>query len=291
MYMIKRGIFLVALCIMALSVAAQSVKTVTGESTFYGEASHSLEYCKLQALESAKVEALAREFGTTVSQDVYSNESSTNGTESSFFSALSTTEVKGEWIADVGEPKYEISLDNDGHYIVKCTIKGQAREITNEAVDFEALTLRNGTEKRFAETNFRSGDDLYLYVKSPVDGYVAIFLADAENNVYRLLPYSGSASSDGIKVKHGKENVFFDPKKAEKEHGIVDEMTMTANGVERNRVYVILSPRPFTHAVDTQTTDNLPPHLSYADFSKWLSGVRKRDTKMGMKTVHITITE
>lgn len=38
--------------------------------------------------------------------------------ESTYFSMLNESALKGEWIADVKEPDYSYELDSDGYYIV-----------------------------------------------------------------------------------------------------------------------------------------------------------------------------
>ena len=81
---------------------------------------------------------------------------------------LNESALKGEWIADEKEPVYTYELDSDGLYIVTCKVTGKAREIDNLAVDFATSVLRNGTRTVNADTRFRSGDDMYLYLRSKV---------------------------------------------------------------------------------------------------------------------------
>lgn len=276
------------LLLLPLLSYAQRVKQVCGEYTYYAEGNESPNQVKLKAWEGAKVEALAREFGTIVSQSTTQSETLANGEESSYFSQLSSTEVKGEWLEDVGEPEYEMEFVDD-MLVVKCRACGKARELSNEAVDFEALVLRNGTEKKFADVSFKGGDDMYLLFRSPADGYVAAYLVDETPAAYCLLPYMSNAEGQQP-VEHGREYIFFSEAKAEQGSGAVDEYTLTCAGdIERNRLYVIFSPEPFTKALDSQVSDALPRQLSYEDFSKWLGTCRKRDKKMGVKVMHIEI--
>ena len=286
-----RQIILILTIILACTgISAGPVKTVKGEFTFYGDRSHSPESCERHALEGARIAALAKEFGTIVTQDVYQRETVANGDESLYLSSLNSTEVKGEWLEDIGSPKFERSFDADGHMVVKCTIVGKAREISNESVDFLATVLRNGTEHKFADTRFRDGDDMYLLFKTPVEGYVAAYLIGDDRQAYRLLPYSSDRTGE-VKVKHDKEYVFFSTGKADRSHGIVDEYTLTADSdIERNQLYVIFSPKPFSKAVDTKHSDTLPPQLDFDDFSRWLSSHRTRDPKMGIKVMHLEIS-
>ena len=263
----SRALYIICiLFLLPLILHAQRVKQVCGEYTYYAEGNESPNQAKIKAWEGAKLEALAREFGTIVSQSTTQSETLANGEENTYFSQLSSTEVKGEWLEDVGEPEYEVDFVDD-MLVVKCRACGKARELSNEAVDFEALVLR----------------------RSPVDGYVAAYLVDETPVAYCLLPYIDDA--DGQQpVEHGREYIFFSEAKAEEESGKVDEYTLTCGSdIERNRLYVIFSPEPFTKALDSQISDALPRQLSYEDFGKWLGTCRKRDKKMGVKVMHIEI--
>ena len=276
---------------ISLAAFSANIKTVTGEYTFYGDGSHSPAECRRLALEGARLQALAKEFGTIVTQDIYQQETVTQNGESLYFSSLNATEVKGEWLGDDGEPVYETSMDDDGHLIVKCTVKGKARAISNEAADFDSRILRNGKEVRFADTRFRDGDDMYLYFKSPIDGFLAVYLIGEDRMAYRLLPYSEDAQGE-VKVRHGKEYVFFDASQNYFPSTAVDEFSFTASQpVERNRVYVVFSPVKFSIRADSRQNAQLPPQLSSDEFSRWLTDSRRRDSKMGVKVMHIEINQ
>lgn len=284
----KRKLTLFAVLLFPLTLCAQRVQKVCGEYTYYAETSQSLNDAKRAALENAKIQALAQEFGTVISQSNAQKDTYANGEENSYFFSLSASEVKGEWLEDVGEPTYDVSFVQD-MLVVKCKVCGKARELSNEAVDFTATVLRNGTEAKFADTDFRSGDDMFLLFRSPADGYVAAYLIDETPTAYCLLPYMGNATGQQP-VKHDKEYIFFSPAHASKDTGTIDEYTLTCSSdIERNQIYVIFSPKPFTKALDNQVNDGLPRQLSYEDFSKWLGTCRKRDTKMGVKVMHIEI--
>ena len=276
------------LLLLPFGLQAQKVYSVCGEYTYYNEGNQTTNEAKRIALENARIQALANEFGTIISQSTTQQETALNGKESSYFSQLNASEVKGEWLEDVGEPKYEISVVED-MIIVKCSICGKAREISNDAVDFTATILRNGTEAKFADVKFHDQDDMYLQFKSPVDGYVSAYLVDETQNAYCLLPYGNDADGQQ-QVKHNEEYIFFSVKKAKEEADLVDEYTLTCNNeIERNQIYVIFSPKPFTKATD-EGEDNLQPrHLEFKDFQKWLTTRRKRDTQMGVKVMHLEI--
>lgn len=158
--------------IFSTTAFAQKVKNVCGEYTFYAPENVSLSEAKRIALERAKLQALADEFGTVISQVNTSVVKDDNGKADSHFFSLSGTEVKGEWIEDKGEPKYTYDTDKEnGTLVVTCSICGKAREIISAQIEFMAKVLRNGVEVQNESEIFRSGDDMFLSFQSPTDGF------------------------------------------------------------------------------------------------------------------------
>lgn len=280
---------LIIIIFSTLTLSAQHIKKVCGEDTYYAGPNESVVEAKSKALEKAKMAALANTFGTVISQSTTLSESSDDGKEHSFFSQYSKSEVEGEWIEDIADPKYTVSLIND-ELVVKCSVCGRARKYTNNAAEFEALVLRNHPEKKDASVNFKNNDDMFLYFSAPSDGYIAIYLVDETPTAYCLLPYQND--SDGQhRVKGGKEYIFFSPNNATiEEQDVVDNYYMTCNDdIERNKIYIIFSQNPFTKAVDHIAKENLPRELSYADFQHWLGKLRAHDQKIGVKSMRIEI--
>lgn len=268
--------------------ASAPVKTVVGEYTYYGGKNDSPADCQRMALQLARIEAL-KEFGTIVSQNTFTSSSESNEGYETRFLSLSESEVKGEWLKDEGEPEFTRSFSDDGTLVVKCRVKGLARALSNEAADFETLVLRNGNDRKNADTNFRHDDDLYMYFSSPSNGYVSIFLQDESGDVYTLLPYPHS-DVDRIRVKKGFDYVFFDTTKAGSDFGAVEPITVTTDGAtEYNKVYVVFSPETFSAPPSRFIGEGLPPVTDGESFSKWLVKSRRNDPKMGVKSIMIKI--
>lgn len=286
--MMKTFFVIILVLFIPFGLYAQKVRNVCGEFTYYAEGNQSPDEAKRNALEYARINAIQKEFGTVITQNTMQEETALDGKENSFFSQLNASEVKGEWLEDEGEPKYELSFEQD-MMIVKCSVCGKAREITNDAAEFTATILRNGTESKFADTRFRENDDMYLHFKSPVDGFIAVYAVDESQDVNCLLPYQ--YDTDGQQqVEHNEEYIFFSINKAKEEAELVDEYQLACNeDVVRNRIYVIFSPNPFTKAIDEKISETLPRQLHFDDFQKWLTTRRKRDVQMGIKVMHIDI--
>lgn len=284
-----RTLFILSLLLSSLTVFAQKLKTVEGEYTYHAPENVTMEQAKRTALDRAMIQALADEFGTIVSQSNATRVENQNGQTNIDFLSIGGSEVKGEWIETIGEPIYNIRYEGD-MLVVSVKVKGKAREIVSAGIDFQAKVLRNGTDDKFESDQFRSGDDLYLSFTSPVSGYLAVYLVDADNQAYCLLPYRNQ--TDGIyPVKANQRYLFFNVKEApQNERSYVDEYVMTCNrSSEQNQIYVIFSPNQFVKATDNISDEHLPRELNYDDFSKWLVRCRKHDNNMKLALQLITI--
>lgn len=272
--------FLYFFLLFTIPVFSQKMKTVEGEYTYHAPENVSLEEARRTALDRAKIQALADEFGTIVSQTNATRMKNRNGRSDIDFLSIGGSEVKGEWIETEGEPEYDISYEQ-GMLVVRVRVRGKAREIVSARVDIKACVLRNGTEDKFEADEFRDGDDMYLSFVSPVSGFLAVYLIDAERNAYCLLPYR--SQTDGIyKVEANRRYLFFRIKEApEREQEYVDEYTLTCSRAsEHNQIYVVFSPQSFAKAVDSSAAETLPRQLAYADFQSWLTRCRKHDKEM-----------
>lgn len=195
-----------SLCCLLLSLSllavAQRVEKVRAEYLYHAPENISLEEAKRIALGRAKLQAIADAFGTVVSQSNFTSASNRNGQSEVDFFSLGGSEVKGEWIETIGEPRYDISFEQ-GMLMVKASVCGKIREIISVFVDIKAKLLRNGTENRFESSEFRSGDNLYLSFQSPVDGFLLVYLIDyTVGTAYCLLPYTRQKKSLQLIAMH-----------------------------------------------------------------------------------------
>lgn len=286
----KRSLLISALLILVAASFAQKMEKVTATYTYYAPENVTLEEAKRTALDRAKLTAIADAFGTLVTQSNSTLVTNQNEQTDSRFFSLGGSEVKGEWIETTKEPVYDIRYDG-GMLVVNVEVSGRIREIANAGIDFIAKVLRNGTEEKFESSEFRSGDDMYLYFKSPVDGYLTVYLLDeTTQETFCLLPYK--ASGEGAYwIEHDRSYILFSAKDEPTNPSIVDEYTMTCNReVEFNDIYVLFSPNSFTKA-NADETDNevLPRQLPYEQFHKWLVKLRKRDNQMSLNNIQIKI--
>lgn len=285
----RRYILTFILTLSALCIYAQTIRTVSGEYLYRAPENITIDEAKRIAVERARIQALAETFGTTVSQTNTTMAANRNGESEMTFLSSGGSEVKGEWLQDIKEPEITVSYEQ-GTLCILAKVEGKAREISSAGIDIEARILKNGTEKRFESDDFRNGDDLFLYFRSPADGYLSVYLVDSEQMAYCLLPYL-SNSSGKMEISSGKEYIFFSSECADDtQRHLVDEYTMTCNiGVEQNSIYVVFSTNEFTKANDRQKDLSLPRELPFKDFQQWLARSRMRDKAMTVIQKTITV--
>ena len=202
-----KGLLSVLFVLGVGSLCAQKVETLEAEYVYHAPENMTLEEAKRVALERAKIEALAKAFGTMVSQTNMTLVGNRNGDGKVDFFSVGGSEVKGEWIETVGVPVYAICYEQE-MLVVRVSVRGRAREVFAAKAEVRVRILRNGTEERCEGEVFYEGDDLYLSFISPVNGYLAVYLSDTDGKVYCLLPYR--EQTDGIyRVQANRRYLFF----------------------------------------------------------------------------------
>jgi len=276
--------FNILLLVIFLHLSARSQKTYTseGKAQVRIESNMTIEQAKEKAKELAMINAIEQVLGTYVEQ----NTDITISEGRDKYNIIGTTRVKGDWIKTIREVYSEpIDLPEKRvngtvpEYYISCTIKGEIREATPKAnIDFATL---NCPEIQCRQVDFYSGESLYLYFKSPIDGYLSVFLDDGDK-VFRLFPYTSMTGKDysaGF-IKGDKGYILFSKKSKELPFAPEEfELYSIRQGVEYNSIYVIFSNEPFEKPIlDDQTKDNiggvemiLPKSLTAKEFYAWLA--------------------
>ena len=285
-----KNLLSIVLLFVSIASFAQKTEKVTATYTYYAPENVTLEEAKRTALDRAKISAIADAFGTLVTQSNSTVIANQNGQTDSRFFSLGGSEVKGEWIETTKEPVYNIKYEG-GMLVVSVEVSGRIREIVSAGIDITAKILRNGTDEKYESSEFHNGDDLYLYFKSPVDGYLVVYLLDeTTQEVYCLLPYKSSGKG-AYHIEHDRPYILFSAKNEPTNPNLVDEYTMTCNRDEEyNDIYIVFSPTPFTKANTNESVNEVSPRqLSYEDFQKWIVKTRKRDYQTAISKEHIII--
>lgn len=270
-------------------LCGQTIHRVNGMYRYVVPEHVSVEAAKITAVERAKIQALADEFGTLISQNTSTIIENRNERSDVLLLSLGSSDVNGEWIEDTKEAKIEIDT-HDGVFIVTASVEGKARAIIHVGIDVVAKLLRNGTDDKFESEEFNTGDDLFLHFGSPVDGYLAVYLIDDSQQAYCLLPYQHNTTGR-TEIKGGRHYLFFSQKHPQAKGERVDEYQLTCTkSHEYNRIYVLFSPTEFSKANDKESSNEaLPRVLPFENFQRWFSKSRMRDANMQVVTKIISI--
>ena len=279
---------------MYITVFGQETRIASGTYTFYASGDMSVERAKTVALDRAKIQIIAQEFGTYVQNTATTVVANSIRSSSVQVFSIGESDVRGEWLETIGEPQYGEIRYEDRLLVVPVYVKGRIREVVSAPVVIQAKVLCNGTQDRFERADFHHMDDLFLSFISPVKGYLTVYCYDGEDTVYCLLPYQSSSS--GVQaIEANRKYVFFSKENNEGEE-TVDEIFVTAEKEhEYNRIYIIFSTNPFTKAVDEAGAPHdglqLPRNLSFKEFNQWLARCRRADYSMQVLTKDITISK
>lgn len=257
----KKIVTILFLLTLVLPLMAQQpeIVTIKGESLIeWREDLEAKNDVKKTAQEQAIVNALETAFGTLVVQGnsiFLENKRTGQKTETfSKFNMIGNTYVKGEVLNVVSvefndiETKEGKGRKKTVRKLVQCKVVIEAKEVKESSVELQTWTCVC-PDKNCRREAFKEGEDLFLYFKSPISGYITVYLDDTKNTS-RLLPYQevSTAYENGLPVEADKDYVFFS---ANAEHNYyqeettVDEYQLYAESEkDLNRVFVIFSKTP-----------------------------------------------
>ena len=273
--------------------------TVTATYDYIAGAKESAAQARMAAIERAQLDAIAREFGSAMSLSNISISDKRGDAERDEFHQFTASDVRGEWIETLGEPEVTVSTYKD-ELVYHVKIRGRIRELTGKRVDLDWAVLYNGTDPvrdRLRNGTFRVGDYMYVYFRSPVDGYLVAYLGDDDeaHTMQCLLPYRG-VGDGAMRIEADRTYIFFSRDLADEAvapHVARIKMNSRSDA-DVNRLYLVFSPNEFAKVADTNSSapgavaydrrgnaiDLLPRQTDFARFQKWLARSRRHDPDM-----------
>lgn len=262
----------------------------------------SLTEARERALENAKINALENAFGTLVMQGntVYVENKKTGEKveTNTTFKMIGNTAVKGEIIqiykTDFKESKKKERINRKKVEItyINCSISIEAKELTHTKIELEAYPL-NSVKMIRPVTEFFEGDDLFLYFRSPLNGYLTVFLDDSEQ-AQCLLPYREMPTGleEAMPIVADKEYIFFSDKPNhnyfEDDFFAEDTYELVASSEkDLNQLYIIFSKKPLNKPILSHDVNNklsveleeenyeLPRAIDSDAFKKWLVKIQQ----------------
>ncbi|TAE52029.1 MAG: hypothetical protein EAZ89_09170 [Bacteroidetes bacterium] len=247
-------------------------------------------YCQ----EMAMVQAIEKEFGTVVIQG---NSTSLRNTQvnhevqtEQVFNMIAETYVNGEWIKTLDESCERFT--DGGEFWLRCQVKGVVSELKRPDIELNIKSL-DCPELSCETFDFRDGEPLYLYLKSPKRGYISIYMADPKV-AQRLLPYRQMPENlmEAVEIEGDKDYVFFSRQRDQLNlASYVDEYELFAETeADLSRIYVLFSEKPMGKPVlnEAARTD-MPPELDPAEFQKWLARQRRHNPDLAVFRIDLSI--
>lgn len=275
-----RYYFLILLFLLiSLYSLGQRVVNICGEYKYIVPENVSLAEAKAIAIERARLTAIANEFGTTVSQTNLATTHIENGTTRNDFLSLGETEVKGDWLGDTKEPEIRPVYENN-QLVIYASVCGKVRELKTAEVELRMQIMNNGIETE----QFKNNDKVAIRFKSPVNGYVAIFVRDDNAGIVScMLPYENENGKARV-VKNSKEYIYLstaDPIYPYQEETIL----VTNKKIEFNTFVLVFAQNEFSMPLSEM--GEFVPEISVENFQKWLR--RNRMSDKTMQTIEKTI--
>ncbi len=289
----KRTLLIICALLICLVSFASDIKHISITYDYISDnPNETPELAERTAIQMAQQEALEEHFGLDVvgitSTMQRNRQEGQKVSSSSDVFSMRETAVRGEWIETTSQKVLNKTFEK-GFWHVKVYIAGRARNHSTEKPEIHYAFINNAHDKQ-NRNQYYDGDDIFLRFTSPISGALCVYLVDAEQNAYCLLPYQ-SSTIGYQKIDANQEYLFFststDPN--------ADEYTLnTMQSSEQNALYVIFSPNTFTKAADQQAGKNwrdeqLPRFLSYEDLMKWLARNQTRDENMVVRREVVTI--
>jgi len=288
---------LVFVGLFSLTLSAQKEIKVTGKSQVRIENNMTREQALEKAEDLAIINAIENSFGTYVEQnaDITVKEGAVS------YNIIGSTKVKGEWlglksIEFKDEILEQVTNNKNKEKIpwISCTVEGLAREIRPRAMlQTSALLCPSPDCESVA---FSDAQSFYLYFKSPVDGYLSVFIDEDGETTRRLFPYLNQGNESAVKIKGDEPYILFSNiNELNKFEGRADEIELfTYRSIEYNSIYVIFSPIPYckpilSNAVMLSDGYTLPKAISTGKFQEWLTECRVAMPDFQAKRIKISI--
>lgn len=280
------------------TAVAGDIRKIRGEAHYHSPRTETPDDARKNAIHEARIDALQKVFSTTASEHtlIISDTRDSHTANTSRIHSEST--INGEWIHDITEPEIKTE-DSEYGTIYHVKVYGEAREIKYNRIDTDCRLLCNSTDPdrgRLRGDTFYEGEDMYVYFNSPVDGWLAIYLVDDDDQMttQRLVPYDGQSIA-AYPIVADKEYIFFSKRDAEPQYvDYVTGMVVEARKkTDVNTLHVIFSPEEFTQVAtrpysqvhhsddDIDMPANLMPReTTFIEFDKWLHKKRRNDANL-----------
>lgn len=267
-----------------LSSKADDIRTVSIEYEYVSaEKNESPQQAEQNAIQRARVEALAKEYGWAVADvSTMTTQSNTVNDQADYrssFSQFTESAVQGEWIETVTQKILKKEYQ-DGVWRIKVFLKGKTRKQVADiplAYGFYGSDVLSVKKELFA-----CGERFIMSFSAPVAGHLLVYGVDENDRACCLLPYSDS-SEGSYPIAANTEYTFF----SQKTDIHAEEIFLCPeNGEEEElRLFILFSPNALVKPTDKDGGVSKDGYdrlreLPMKEFKKWLDNRRLKDASM-----------
>ncbi len=287
-----------------------SLINVSGKAEIRMEEADCIGEARKRVIDAASVDALENAFGRVIVQgtntyieNIQTGDKVETNTQ---MNTIGNSMVKGEMVEIEIEKLEWIVRDKanptgiENELWLLCEIKGKAREIASVESNFEVATLNCADDEKCKTSTFNNQDRIYFSFRSPVGGYLSIFMEDREEDiVYRLFPYSKMDGDfeNAVPVQSDQEYVLF----SEEHHkdyfpqlsrSMVDPIVAyTTKNQLFNRIFVVFSENEYKKPIlDVNQAAGGIKTIATKKFYDWVSK-NKRNSDFQVSNLDITISQ
>jgi hypothetical protein len=282
---------------------AQEIIKAEGFAQIRVEDHMSKETTREKVRELAMINAIESVFGAYVEKDA--DIDIENG--QARFKIIGHTLVRGDWLKTISEKFDEEKRKVRGRQgtgeevWISCRISGKIREIGHPETALEFTPL-NCPDLVCRTYDFMDGEPFYLSFRTPVDGFLSIFIADESRMVYRLLPYQKMPLEylNAVHVTADIPYLFFLNEVGHEyfpgfSYMMTDEIIMSTGQMQEFLdLFVIFSTSDYNKPLlkgeeELERSFVTPKSLDLEKFEEWLMDNRINDPAFLYKRITLTI--
>jgi len=269
---------------------AQNLIEVKGEYKMVLRRDATMTETERLCIEQARLRCIERECGLRIAESTVSTVKDNNGKSSDSFSSLSSTQVQGEWVADVTGPEVQWKCIGSGEMEVTAFVHGKVRpeNVTHLASIFFKACMPC-KPPHYVET-FKNGQNLEAIFKSGNNGFLSIFYVDhADKMAYRILPDAAMSAMDAIAVNADEEYHLFDSgAPSGMRQSLVLGIPSDENMIQDELIVVFATTR-YSKPMMSKPAQGALPALSTSDLQRWLTDLAGINSTVVKKSLSIPI--
>lgn len=313
-------LFLIAItCFSQVGSAQKGIIRISGSAQEELTRDQSQLEIEKRVKDQAIINALEKAFGRIIIQGnstyISNLETGQEVETNTIFNTIANTYVQGEVIEIISEEYTRVPSSkivngkSEPNYEIRCDITIRARKIETPPISFTSFTL-SCPDAKCKTTSFRNKDSFYLFFKSPISGYITIYLDDKSLCQCLYPHYNMTIGFDGgVPVEADKEYILFSDKP---EYSYFQDKNITPvsyemfakSSFDMNRLFIIFSKKPLNKPFLKDVSETLlerreyekgyrlPKSLPSEDFQRWLNtyrSINKNDVQVSL--IDITISK